>query len=44
MEDFVPFTGQSAGLVHEILPAGEIVRRLVRGAEDALRGAVASTA
>jgi enoyl-[acyl-carrier protein] reductase II len=44
MEDFVPFTGQSAGLVHEILPAGEIVRRLVRGAEDALRGTAASTA
>jgi enoyl-[acyl-carrier protein] reductase II len=37
MEDYVPFTGQSAGLVHEVLPAGEIVHRLVQGARDALR-------
>jgi nitronate monooxygenase/enoyl-[acyl-carrier protein] reductase II len=41
MEDFVPFTGQSAGLVHEILPAGEIVHRLVQEAEEALRRAAA---
>ena len=38
--ELVPFTGQTAGLVHEVLPAGEIVERMVREAEtviDALR-------
>jgi enoyl-[acyl-carrier protein] reductase II len=29
--------GQSAGLVHDIVPAGELVRRLVREMEDARR-------
>lgn len=29
--------GQSAGLVHDIVPAGELVRRLVRELEDARR-------
>ena len=38
-EDLLPFTGQSAGLVREILPAGEIVRRLVAEAEAALGAA-----
>lgn len=37
--EYVPFTGESAGLIHEILPAGEIVRRLVAEAEEALRRA-----
>ncbi|HET7272174.1 MAG TPA: nitronate monooxygenase [Rubrobacter sp.] len=37
MHEFVPFTGQSAGAIHEILPAAEIVRRLVEDAEQALR-------
>ena len=35
----VPFTGQTAGLIHDILPAGEIVRRIVAEAEEALRRA-----
>jgi enoyl-[acyl-carrier protein] reductase II len=37
--ELVPFTGQSAGMVHEILPAAEIVRRMVAEAEEALRAA-----
>ena len=32
-EDHLPFTGQSAGLVHDVLPAAEIVRRVVAEAE-----------
>jgi enoyl-[acyl-carrier protein] reductase II len=31
--EYLPFTGQSAGLVHDVLPAGEIVRRVVAEAE-----------
>jgi enoyl-[acyl-carrier protein] reductase II len=31
--ELVPFTGQTAGMVHDILPAGEIVRRIVADAE-----------
>jgi nitronate monooxygenase/enoyl-[acyl-carrier protein] reductase II len=38
----VPLTGQSAGLVHEVLPAAEIVRRIVAEAEAALRAASAT--
>jgi enoyl-[acyl-carrier protein] reductase II len=34
--DFVPFTGQTAGAIREVLPAAEIVRRLVAEAEAAL--------
>ena len=44
-DDLVPFTGQSAGLVHEVLPAAEIVKRLVeemRIAAEQLRAATAS--
>ena len=37
----LPFAGQSAALVHEILPAAEIVRRVVSEAEAALRAATA---
>jgi enoyl-[acyl-carrier protein] reductase II len=37
--DLFPFTGQSAGLIHAILPAGEIVHRLVAEAEEALKQA-----
>jgi nitronate monooxygenase/enoyl-[acyl-carrier protein] reductase II len=36
VHEVVPFTGQTAGLIDEILPAGEIVRRLVTEAEEAL--------
>jgi enoyl-[acyl-carrier protein] reductase II len=31
--ELLPFTGQTAGLVHDILPAGEIVERMVSEAE-----------
>jgi nitronate monooxygenase/enoyl-[acyl-carrier protein] reductase II len=36
LHEYVPFAGESAGLIHEILPAGEIVARLVAEAEAAL--------
>jgi len=39
MERYVPFTGQIAGLIREILPAGEIVRELISQAEEALQQA-----
>jgi len=35
--ELVPFTGQTAGLIHDVLPAGEIVRGMVSEAEEALR-------
>lgn len=38
-EELVPFTGQTAGLISEVLPAGEIVHRLIVEAEDTLRRA-----
>jgi nitronate monooxygenase/enoyl-[acyl-carrier protein] reductase II len=34
--EYLPFTGQSAGLVHEILPAAEIVRRTIEQADSVL--------
>jgi enoyl-[acyl-carrier protein] reductase II len=37
--ELVPFTGQTAGLIREVLPAGEIVRQTVVEAEEALRKA-----
>jgi nitronate monooxygenase/enoyl-[acyl-carrier protein] reductase II len=37
--ELVPLTGQSAGIITEILPAAEIVRRMVAEAEAALRSA-----
>jgi nitronate monooxygenase/enoyl-[acyl-carrier protein] reductase II len=37
--ELVPFTGQTAGMIHDVLPAGEIVRGMVSEAEEALRGA-----
>ena len=37
------YAGQSAGLVHDIIPAAEVVRRMVQEAEDALRGICSST-
>ncbi len=37
--ELVPFTGQTAGMIGEILAAGEIVRAMVAEAEEALRGA-----
>jgi enoyl-[acyl-carrier protein] reductase II len=41
MYEVVPFAGQSAGAIEEILPAAEIVRRLVADAKQALSGAPA---
>ncbi|MGN9790352.1 nitronate monooxygenase [Streptomyces sp. OZ13] len=35
--EILPFTGQSAALVHDILPAAEIVRRIVDDVETILR-------
>lgn len=37
--ELVPFTGQTVGLIDEVLPAAEIVRRLVADAEALLRRA-----
>ncbi|MFJ4465902.1 NAD(P)H-dependent flavin oxidoreductase [Streptomyces sp. NPDC089424] len=37
-DEFMPFAGQSAALVHDIRPAGEIVRGVVREAEAVLAG------
>jgi enoyl-[acyl-carrier protein] reductase II len=34
--ELVPFTGQTAGMIREVLPAGEIVRTLVAEAEETL--------
>jgi enoyl-[acyl-carrier protein] reductase II len=34
--ELVPFTGQTTGLIADVLPAGEIVRRMVIEAEEAL--------
>ena len=39
--EMTPFTGQTAGLIRELLPAGEIVRRMVSEAEEALAAAAA---
>jgi NAD(P)H-dependent flavin oxidoreductase YrpB (nitropropane dioxygenase family) len=35
-DEVLPFTGQSAELIHEVLPAQEVVRRLVAQAQAAL--------
>ena len=40
--DRLPFSGQSAGLVHDIAPAAEIVARLVAETETALASAGAT--
>jgi nitronate monooxygenase/enoyl-[acyl-carrier protein] reductase II len=36
VHDLVPFAGQTAGLIHDIRPANEIVRRIIAEAEQAL--------
>jgi nitronate monooxygenase/enoyl-[acyl-carrier protein] reductase II len=41
--DLLPFTGQSAALIHDIVPAGELVRRLVEETSAALRHATEQT-
>ena len=35
-DEFLPFAGQSAGLIDEVLPAAEIVRRVLEQAEGVL--------
>jgi enoyl-[acyl-carrier protein] reductase II len=35
-DEYLPFAGQSVGLIGEVLPAAEIVRRVVEEAEAAL--------
>ena len=37
--EFLPFTGQSAGLIHDIVPAAELLARLITETIDALRRA-----
>jgi nitronate monooxygenase/enoyl-[acyl-carrier protein] reductase II len=37
LEELLPFTGQSAALVHDVLPAGALVRRLAADAAEALQ-------
>jgi len=39
--ELFPFTGQTAGLIRDIVPAAEIVHRLVAEAEEALKRAAA---
>jgi enoyl-[acyl-carrier protein] reductase II len=39
LHETVPFGGQSTGLIREVLPAGEIVRRIVAEAQEALKRA-----
>lgn len=34
--ELVPFTGQSTGLIHEILPAAKIIRNIVKEAEETI--------
>jgi len=36
LHELLPIAGQSVGLIHDIIPAGEIVQRLVREAEQIL--------
>jgi nitronate monooxygenase/enoyl-[acyl-carrier protein] reductase II len=36
MHELLPGAGQSAGLIHDVVPAGEIVRRIVADARQAL--------
>jgi nitronate monooxygenase/enoyl-[acyl-carrier protein] reductase II len=42
--EYLPFSGQSVGLITSVLPAAEIVRRLVQEAEEALQKASGSIA
>lgn len=37
--EYRPFSGQTVGMIDDVLPAREIVRSLVEGAERALAGA-----
>jgi enoyl-[acyl-carrier protein] reductase II len=37
LHEYLPFTGQSAALVHDVLPAAEIIARTVAQAEEVLK-------
>lgn len=39
LHEYLPFTGQSTALIHEVLPAAEIIARTVAQAEEALKHA-----
>jgi enoyl-[acyl-carrier protein] reductase II len=39
LDQLLPFTGQSAALVHDVAPAEALITRIMAEAEDALRGA-----
>lgn len=41
-DEYLPFAGQSVGLIDEIVPVAEIVERMVREATTALRAAAAA--
>jgi nitronate monooxygenase/enoyl-[acyl-carrier protein] reductase II len=43
LEELLPFTGQSAALVHDVAPAAELITRIVAEAEEALRAAASWT-
>lgn len=38
MEEYIPWAGQSVGLVREVLPAADIIKRMIVDAENTLRG------
>jgi hypothetical protein len=44
VHELAPFTGQIAGAIHGILPAGEIVRNMAAEAEEVLKRTVANVA
>jgi nitronate monooxygenase/enoyl-[acyl-carrier protein] reductase II len=39
LDELIPFTGQSAALIHDIAPAAELIARIIAQAETALREA-----
>jgi NAD(P)H-dependent flavin oxidoreductase YrpB (nitropropane dioxygenase family) len=39
LHEYLPFTGQSAGLIHDVLPAAEIVARTISEAAETLKRA-----
>jgi enoyl-[acyl-carrier protein] reductase II len=41
--ELLPFTGQTAGMIRDVLPAAEIVERMAAEAEQALKRAVGSS-
>jgi enoyl-[acyl-carrier protein] reductase II len=43
LHELAPFTGQTAGLIKEILPAAEIVRSIVADADETLRATAMSS-